>query len=346
MGTATKSDGTISTHQVAIPIVITAPPTITLSSPSPSPVIVSSNQTVKFMVTVSAVNGMTGIIGFTIPPNYQACWGGQVTSLTPQSANLTAANPTQTLTGTIAAGSNLGNSPAVYGCPIEAVNGILGYDGTLTLQVPVLVTAGSTFTVTGPTAPITLYANSTATPVNLQINPVNGFTGNVTFTTTTPNVTVQGSTVYVSGAQTPAPINVQWASSTLPTPNPIPITILANGQAVLTIGANVLSNPGTSFTLTSSPASQTANSSGAATIQINVNASSAFTGCVSYALDQIGQKHYAPAAEIVVRYVDYKIRDLSHEQNFRAKYGLGRSDGVLPAPDAIFGVGRPATPTS
>lgn len=63
--------------------------------------------------------------------------------------------------------------------------------------------------------------------------------------------------------------------------------------------------------------------------------------CVSYSMDQIGDKRYVPAAEILVQYVDYQIRDFSHERNFRVRLGLGRS-GAFPAVDALFEIGRPA----
>ncbi len=291
--TGTKSDGTLSTHSVTVQVTVTGPPAVTMSSPSPSPVIVSSSRTVTFTQTVTAVNGFTGTFGLSVPAN-PTCWGGSASF--PSSVTLTAANPSQTVTGTIVSGSNLNNSTNVYDCEVDASNGFFAPNGTLSLYVPVQLTAAGTFTVSGPAAPITLYANSTATPVSLQINQVNEFSGNVTFTTPTTNVTVQGS-INVNAAQTTAPITVQWTFSALPTANPIPITILANSQAVLTILANVLPNPGTTFTLTSSPSSQSTNASGGATFQINVNASSAFTGNVTFSATGLpaGSYSFAPS---------------------------------------------------
>jgi len=58
-------------------------------------------------------------------------------------------------------------------------------------------------------------------------------------------------------------------------------------------------------------------------------------------MDQIGAKQYVPAAQILVQYVDYQVRDFSHEQNSRVRFGLGRSR-AFPAVDALFEIGPPA----
>jgi pimeloyl-ACP methyl ester carboxylesterase len=228
--TAADPTGAIR-HSVPLQVTKTGPPTITMSSPTPSPVLVASSQPLTFTVTVSAVNGFTGPVSFSAP-SVPLCWGGPNVQFA-NGINLTDTAPTQTVSATIYPSSNRTNSSAVNSCEVDAIN-LLFPNGRLALFVPVQVMAGSTFTVNGPTSPVTLYINSAATQVTLQVNPVSGFTGTVSFSTTAPNIIVQGSGS-VSGGSVNIPILIQATSAAAPSPTPIPIPILVSGQQVLTI---------------------------------------------------------------------------------------------------------------
>jgi hypothetical protein len=269
-----------TTGQVKFTLVVASPPTITMSSPVPSPVIVSNNQNVSFTQAITALNGFTGVVGFSIPPN-SLCWGGQASI---PAVNLTADSPSQSVTGTIIPLANRTESNVVNQCEIDAVNTQFGSSQKLAFFVPVQVFSGGAFTVTGPISYVTLYINADgtipATKVNLQINPINGFTGPVNFTAPPGPILVAGSGTVTSSAPITVQVNIQATNSASLSSAPTPLTILANGQPVLTLYTITLSG---APLLTLAPAApiRTANGAGSASFLIKVTSPPDFTNTVT-----------------------------------------------------------------
>ena len=206
--TITGSDGTLS-HTAGITLTVAAPDFTVGASPSSQTVAAGSNGT--YTVTVTALNGYNGVVGFTA----SGLPSGVSAGFSP--ATVTGGG-SSSLTLTVAGGTAAGSYPVT----ITGSDGTLSHTANITLTVPQppgfsLGTAPSGHSVT---------AGSSAA-YTLTVGALNGFNGVVTFSTSSlpagANAGFSPATVTGSGSTT---LTITTTVGTTP-PGSYPVTVTA-----------------------------------------------------------------------------------------------------------------------
>jgi hypothetical protein len=162
--TITAASGTI-THTVGITLIVTGPPDFSISATPASRSVVQGSGT-TYSVTITALNGFTGTVGFSA-------------SGTP-SGTTASFNPTQITTSgsTTLSISTASSTPAgSYPITITASSGTL----THTTSVTLVVTVPSDFTISASPASQTISRGSKTT-YSVSVGAVGSFSGTVTLT--------------------------------------------------------------------------------------------------------------------------------------------------------------------
>jgi hypothetical protein len=217
--------------------------------PSPNTVFVAPGGSSTSTITITPVNGFSGSVTLSavgLPKGVTAAFN----------ANPATANSTLTLTATTKAATG------------TATVTIVGASGNLTNSIPIVLDVGKpSFTLTAAPSPVILEPGSSVTST-ITINPVNGFSGNVTLVASklpagvtavfSPNPATSTSVLTLTASSTAAPktatVTITGTSGSLKATTKL---IVTPGNFTLTAATTALSviqgNSGTS-TITIVPA--------------------------------------------------------------------------------------------
>ena len=260
--TVTGVSGSL-THTVAATLVVTAPDFSLGTSPS-SQTVIQGNPT-SYNLTITPVNGFTGQSHVQRERTALRCqWHLRVPIRRPH-----------------------------HLCPLgdhehHHAGWIVSLDRYRSQRQPLMHTVAATLVVTAPdfslgTSPSSqTVIQGNPTSYNLTITPVNGFTGQVTFS-------VSGLPSGANGTFSPNPATSTSALSvTTSTTTPAgsyPLTVTGvSGSLTHTVAATLVVTAAPNFTLSGSPSSQTVVPGGSTTYSVTIAPTNGFTGQVTFSV--------------------------------------------------------------
>jgi len=246
------------THTTTVTLIVTAPDFSLAGTPT-SQTVVQGNGT-SYNLTITPTNGFSGQVTLSATGLPTGASG----AFSPNPATSTAALSVTTSTTTPA---------GTYTVTITGVSGALTHTTTVTLVVNALDFSLSA----SPSSQTVLQGNGAS--YNLTINPINGFTGQVTFS-------VSGLPAGANGTFSPNPATSTSALSvttSLTTPTgTYPLTLTGvSGSLTHSASVTLIVTVAPNFTLSASPSSQTVVPGGSTTYGATVGALNGFTGQVT-----------------------------------------------------------------
>src|SRR5579859_6389779 len=262
--TVTGTSGSLTaTTTVSLTVNAAPQPSYTLSA-SPASVAVTQGTSGSSTISITPQNGFNGSVTFT-------------TSTLPSGVTAVfAPNPaTNSSALTFTASSTATTGPATI--TITGTSGSL----TATTSVSLTVNAAPSFTLSASPSSVTVNQGASGSS-NISVAPQNGFSGSVTFTTSTlPNgVTATFSPNPTTGSSS----TLTFSASSTATPGPATVTVTGTSGTLtsttivsLTVNAVVPPN----FTLSASPSSVSVVQGGSGTSTVSVTPQNGFNGSVT-----------------------------------------------------------------
>ncbi len=235
----------------ALTLTVNAPPSFTLSDPTPNPLNVQAGGTETFQVTLTSQNGFQGQVTLSLADGQDPLPQGLAISATnPSPINLQAGGSV-TVTATVSADAQV--APGTYRLKVRATSGSLIREADLTVVV----------TAPPPPPDVTLSLNPTSLSIQqggsgttqLTITPQNGFTGTVSLSLVdgsgnpVPDITLDPTNVNVTGSS-PVTQNLTVSVGSGVAPGIYSLQVQATSGS-LTKTANLslaVSGPGTTWT--------------------------------------------------------------------------------------------------
>ena len=262
--TITGSDGTLS-HTATVTLVVNQPDFSLAATPASQSV--QQGGSTSYTVTMTAINGYAGTANLSV----SGLPVGATAAFTP--ASLTGSG-TSTLSITTVNPTTSGSYPLT----------ITGSDGTLTHTASVtLIVSAPDFSLSATPTSQTINQGA-ATSYSINVNPISGYTGTVSFAISTLPA---GATASFSPVSLVAPgsTSLSITTATTITPGTYPLTVTgSDGILTHTVGITLVVTPAGDFTLATTIASQTVLPGQNTGYGITVSSVNGFTGVVSFSL--------------------------------------------------------------
>jgi hypothetical protein len=233
---------------------------------SPGTVPVTAGGSGTSTVTITPLNGFGGTVTFstsTLPSGVSA------------SFNPTSVTTSGTSTLTLSTSST--TTPGSYAITVTGTSGTLSHSATITLQVTA-PTSDFSLTMSPNTVPVTAGSSGTSTAT---ITPLNGFTGTVTFSTSSLPSDVSASfnptSVTTSGTST---FTLNTSSTTTPGSYAITVTGASGSLSHSATVTLVVQD----FSLSVTPPSQSVAQGASTTYTANITRNSGFSGSVGFSV--------------------------------------------------------------
>ena len=264
--TITGTDGVL-THTASVTLVITKPDFFLAASPASQTVVVGN--TANYTATVSALNGYTGTVSFSV----SGLPAGASSTFTPPS--VTGSGSSGLAITTIAGTTPSGSYPLV----ITATDGVLTHSASVTLVVV-------NFSISATPPSVTVLQGKSAT-YSVSLTTASGYVGTVNFSASglpaSTTAVFSPTSLTASGTST-LTISTSSASPVTP-PGTYPLTISASdGVSTQTTQVTLVVNAIADFSVSVSPTSQTVNQGQNIGYGVTVSAAGGFTGSVNLSI--------------------------------------------------------------
>ena len=258
-------------HSTSATLVVNAPADFTIGATPSSQTVVQGNST-TYTATISALNGFSGNVTFSVTGLPSAA----TSNFNPSSV---AGNGTSTLTITTSASTPSGTYPLT----ITGTSGNLVHSTNATLVMNAVAAADFTIAAT-PSSQTVVQGNSTT--YTTTISAANGFSGNVTFNVSgLPSGATSNfnpSSVAGSGTST---LTITTSTSTPSGTYSLTITGTSGSLVHSTTVTLVVNSAGpTDFTMAATPSSQTVVRGNSTTYTITISGTNGFSGNVNFSV--------------------------------------------------------------
>jgi hypothetical protein len=218
----------------ALTLTVNAPPSFTLSDPTPNPLSVQAGGTATFQVTLTSQNGFQGEVTLSLADGQDPVPQGLAITATNPSPITLQAGGSATVTATVSADAQV--APGTYRLLVRAQGGSVVQEKPLSVQVG--QPASFSISLRTPynnavwTSRNPLDQQTAISEVGLTVTPQNGFTGSISLSLVddqgnpVPGLSLDPSTVTVTGN------NPQGFAVRVRANNNIPLTGAGKGYAV------------------------------------------------------------------------------------------------------------------